>query len=73
MCYVMGGAELRDLVELLPEDIQQHITVSYSPCLGLCDKQDDRPPYVEINGKSISRVSKSNLLQFIKEEINHVI
>ena len=37
MCYVMGGAELRDVIESLPQNILEHLNVSYSPCLG-CGK-----------------------------------
>ena len=33
MCYVMGGAELRDVIESLPHNILEHLNVSYSPCL----------------------------------------
>ena len=72
MCYVMGGAELRAMLELLPKEIRQHISVSYSPCLGVCDKVGE-PPYVEINGKTVARASKSGLLQLIKEELDDVI
>ena len=72
MCYVMGGAELRAFVELLPENIRNHVSVSYSPCLGACDKVG-QPPYVEINGRIISRVSKADLIQLLKEEIKNVV
>ena len=37
MCYVMGGAELRDVIESLPQNILEHLNVSYSPYLG-CGK-----------------------------------
>ncbi len=72
MCYVMGGADLKGVVNNLPYDIKKHLLVSYSPCLGYCDKQQS-PPYVEINGKMVAGVSKNNLVQILKEEIANVI
>lgn len=72
MCYVMGGAEIRALVEMLPENMTKHINVSYSPCLGVCDKVGE-PPYIELNGKLMSGVSKNELLQIIKESLSDVI
>ena len=71
LCYVMGGAELKDAVESIPQDIAEHLNISYSPCLGNCEGQ--RPPFIEINGKRIAGVSKTNLLQIIKEEIRNAV
>ena len=68
MCYVMGGAELRSMVEALAEDPDYDIEVSYSPCLGVCDKAAGEPPYIEVDGKIIGGVRKSTLLQIIKEK-----
>ena len=72
MCYVMGGAELRDTLENLPNEIKQHLDVSFSTCLGYCDKMKD-PPYVELNGRMIAGASKLSLIQVLKEEIRNVI
>ena len=73
MCYVMGGAELRSVVDTLPDNISRTISVSYSPCLGMCDKIGE-PPYVELNGRIVGGVNKTTLIQIIKEELsNNVI
>lgn len=72
MCYVMGGAELRAFIEMLPESVNKHMQVSYSPCLGMCDKVGE-PPYVELNGRVVAGVSKNSLLQMIKEALNDVV
>lgn len=72
MCYVMGGAELSAVVDSLPEELARSISVSYSPCLGVCDRSAaGEPPYVEINGKIIGGVSRATLIQIIKEETLH--
>jgi len=72
LCYVMGGAELKDAIEQLPLGTRKHLNISYSPCLGCCNDSNE-PPYVECNGKVIRRAHKSTLLRIIKEEIAHVI
>lgn len=72
MCYVMGGAELRSLVDMVPDNVMADISVSYSPCLGMCDKVGE-PPYVEIDGKIVPGVSKTGLMQIIKEALKDVV
>lgn len=74
MCYVMGGAELRAVVDSLPAEQRHRVHVSYSPCLGTCNNNSEaEPPYVEVNGRLIARVSKSTLLQILKEELHNVV
>ena len=65
------GAELKDAVESIPQDIAEHLHITYSPCLGNCEGL--RPPFIEINGKRIAGVSKTNLLQIIKDEIRNAV
>lgn len=72
MCYVMGGADLKGMVEALPLDVKKHVDVSFSPCLGCCNEKQD-PPYVELNGRIVPGVTRANLLQIIKEEIKNVV
>ncbi len=72
MCYVMGGAELRAFIDMLPPDVSQRLNVSYSPCLGRCDKVGE-PPYIELNGEVIAGVNKTNLLQIIKEILKDAV
>jgi NADH:ubiquinone oxidoreductase subunit E len=68
----MGGAELRAMLDTLPEVICRDLSVSYSPCLGMCDKEG-KPPYIELNGKIIGGVSKTNLLNILKEAVKDAV
>ena len=68
----MRGHQLRDAVESLPQNILEHLNVSYSPCLE-CGKGEQAPPFIEINGKRIAGVSKNSLIQIVKEEIRNVV
>ncbi len=72
MCYIMGGAELKDFVENLSQEILQYLEISFSPCLGFCNEKQT-PPFIELNGRVVAGVSKFNLRQILKEEINNVI
>jgi NADH:ubiquinone oxidoreductase subunit E len=72
MCYVMGGAELRAMLDLMPDDIMKHFSVSYSPCMGMCSEVGE-PPYIQIDGKTIPGVTKSNLVQILKETLNDAV
>ena len=65
MCCVMGGAELRDVIESLPQNILEHLNVSYSPCLG-CGKGEQAPPFIEVNGKRIAGVSKNCYMTILR-------
>ena len=72
VCYVMGGAELRATIDSLPREEKEQIDISYSPCLGNCNDGGE-PPYVQINGRTIARVSTSNLIQILKEELHNAL
>ena len=72
MCYVMGGAQLMEIEELLSEEEKQGIEITFSPCLQRCNGKDT-PPFAELNGEIITGVSKERLLRIIKEELRHVV
>lgn len=72
MCYVMGGAELKEVLDNLSQDISSFLNISYTPCLGYCMGKEE-PPYIELNGRKIAGVSKTNLIQILKEEIRNVV
>ena len=72
MCYVMGGAELKAAIDSLPHEERDHIQISYSPCLGMCNDGGE-PPYVQVNGRTIARVSTAGLIQILKEELHNAL
>ena len=43
MCYVMGGAQLMEIEELLSEEEKQGIEITFSPCLQRCNGKDTPP------------------------------
>lgn len=72
MCYVMGGGQLRSMVESLPPEMKENLDIVYSPCLGYCNEKSE-PPYVELNGRPIACVGTAGLMQLLKEELKNVV
>lgn len=72
MCYVMGGAQLTEIADSLPENIREHVEISLIPCLKQCEGSE-KPPYVELNGKIITGISKENLVKIVKEEVKNAV
>lgn len=72
MCYVMGGAQLMEIEDLLSEEEKQYVEITQTPCLKQCDGKE-RPPFAELNGKIITGISKEVLLRIIKEEIRNAV
>lgn len=72
MCYVMGGAQLMEIEDMLSEEEKQYLEITLSPCLQRCNGTDN-PPFAELNGQMITGVSKETLLRIIKEELRHVV
>lgn len=73
MCYVMGGAQLMEISDLLSDEEKQYVDISLSPCLQQCNDGKGTPPFIELNGKILEGVSKEILLRIIKEEIKNVV
>lgn len=72
MCYVMGGAQLMEIEDLLSPEEKEHIEIALSPCLQKCNGKEN-PPFAELNGKIIAGASKEILLRIIKEEIRNAV
>lgn len=72
MCYVMGGAQLMEIEDWLPEKEKSYVEISLCPCLQQCQGQE-KPPFAEVNGKMITNATKEILLRIIKEEIRNAV
>ncbi len=48
-CFVMGSANLQELIEIVPAKYGDKVDVSGVPCLGLCsvDWEFSKAPYVK--------------------------
>ncbi len=67
--YIMGGAELMNLKEEIPEKYQELVKIDAAVSLPNCDEKTMKPPFVEINGELICEASKETILLKIQEII----
>lgn len=72
MCYVMGGAQLMEVGDLLTDDEKQMVEITMTPCLQQCNGQE-KPPFAELDGEILVGISKVTLLRIIKEKIKNVV
>lgn len=72
LCYVMGGAELMEIGELLSAEEQEWVEITLTPCLHQCN-DGEKPPFAELDGEMLKGISKETLLRIIKEKINNAV
>jgi len=69
-CYLMGGAHLLTVDELLDPDTVKQIELSGSHCLGFCNNEScGKAPFATVNGQVISDATATKLAQKIHEII----
>lgn len=68
-CYVMGGADLLVVNEVLTQEEKRKVNVSFVPCLGYCKGANKKPPFVEIDGKLYEEIDLDSLIKIIREKI----
>ncbi len=73
-CFVMGSANLQELSEIIPRKFGDNVTVTASPCLGLCSSnwEYSKAPYVKVNDEIVSEATVEKVLSKIEEglEVN---
>ena len=66
-CFVMGGAELQDLSELIPLKFGDKVEVSGNTCLELCSTEYGKAPFVKVNDFIIEKATKDKVIAKINE------
>ena len=66
-CFVMGGAELQDLADILPAKYGNKVTVEGSTCLELCSEEYSKAPFAIVNDVVIEKATKEKVLSKIEE------
>ena len=58
-CFVMGSANLQELIEMVPKKYGEKVDVSGVPCLGLCsiDWEFSKAPYVKVDDEVIKEAT----------------
>ena len=61
-CFVMGSANLQELIDTVPAKYGDKVEVSGVPCLGLCsiDWEFSKAPYVKVDDEVIKEAVSQN-------------
>ena len=65
--YIMGGAELMNLNEEIPEKYKDIVKIDAAVSLPNCDEKTMSPPFVEINGELMCDASTEKILSEIEK------
>lgn len=70
-CFVMGGANLQELTEIIPRKYGDKVEVSASPCLGMCSIQwhYSKAPYVKIGEDIIMEATVEKVLEAVDKKL----
>ena len=66
-CFVMGSANLQELIDSVPKKYGDRVEVSGVPCLGLCsiDWEFSKAPYVKVDDDVIKEATVEKVLAAI--------
>ncbi|MBR1908191.1 NAD(P)H-dependent oxidoreductase subunit E [bacterium] len=70
-CFVMGGSNLQELMEIVPKKYGDKVEVTGSPCLGLCsiNWEYSKAPYVKVNDETVVEATVEKVLEAIDKEV----
>lgn len=70
-CFVMGSANLQELIDIVPAKYGSKADVSGVPCLGLCsiDWEFSKAPYVKVDDDIIKEATVEKVLTAIDEKL----
>ena len=70
-CFVMGSANLQELIDIVPQKYGDKVEVTGSPCLGLCsiNCEYSKAPYVKIDEDVVSEATVEKVLEAIDKKL----
>lgn len=70
-CFVMGSANLQELIDIVPEKYGDKVDVSGVPCLGLCstDWEFSKAPYVKVDNDVIKEATVEKVISAIDQKL----
>ena len=70
-CFVMGGNNLQELNDIIPEKYGDKVEVMGSNCLGLCsiNWEYSKAPYVKVNEEVISEATVEKVIAEIERQL----
>lgn len=71
-CFVMGAANLQELMDIIPEKYGQNVEIQGVPCLDLCsNNSESHAPYVDINNEIITSATVEKVLNIIDGKLKN--
>ena len=70
-CFVMGGANLQELNEIISEKYSDKVELTASNCLGLCsiNWEYSKAPYVKVNEEVVSEATPEKVIEEIERQL----
>ena len=70
-CFVMGGAYLQELIEIIPRRYGEKVEVSGIPCLSMCSSKSNytKAPYVKVGDDVIEEATVEKVLEAIDNRL----
>jgi len=72
-CFVMGGANLQELVDIIPRKYGDKVDVVGANCLGLCsiNWNYSKAPYVKVDDDVITEATVEKVLEAIETKLGN--
>lgn len=73
-CFVMGGANLQELNDIIPKKYGDKVEVMPSNCLGLCsiNWEYSKAPYVKVDEEVVSEATVEKVIEEIDRQLAKV-
>jgi len=70
-CFVMGGANLQELHDIIPKKYGDIVELTLSNCLGLCsiNWEYSKAPYVKVNEDVVSEATVEKVIAEIDRQL----
>ena len=70
-CFVMGGSNLQELNDIIPQKYGDKVELSAANCLGLCsiNWEYSKAPYVKVNEEVVSEATVEKVLEEVERQL----
>jgi NADH:ubiquinone oxidoreductase subunit E len=70
-CFVMGGGQLQNLVDLLQERYGERVSVAGERCFEICSNADSfaKAPFVMVDDELISSATQEKVIEAVERKL----
>ena len=72
-CFVMGGSNLQELNDIIPNKYGDKVAISGANCLGLCsiNWEYSKAPYVKVDEEVVTEATVEKVLEVIDKKLGN--